>query len=87
MNLRSFPLLNNSVIIAIRRMRVPTITVFPEACYHMQWDLGIGQSILALCASNINLDVTKMRNGLESGLANGLSQFLWNATFITVLLF
>ena len=32
-------------------------------------------------------DVTKTRNGLESGLANGLSQFLWNASFVTVLLF
>ena len=35
----------------------------------------------------IKLNVTKTRNGLEFGLANGLSQFLWNASFITVLLF
>ena len=32
-------------------------------------------------------DMTKTRNRPESRLANGLSQFLWNASFITVLLF
>ena len=32
-------------------------------------------------------DVTKTWNGLKSGLAVGPSQFLWNASFITVILF
>ena len=43
---------------------------------------GMQQADKSLC-----WDVTKMRNGLETGLENGLSQFLCKASFITVLLF
>ena len=49
----------------------------------------VGKIVAYFCLiaiPQLNWDVTKMRNRLESGLANGLSQFLWNASFITVLL-
>ena len=37
--------------------------------------------------SKVFLDMTKTRNGLENGLVNGLSQILWKASCIIVLLF
>ena len=43
-------------------------------------------SLLVLKHASI-VDMTKTRNGLESGLVHGLNRILWIASYITVLLF